>query len=248
MPRLAKRFSKAGRTGDPTMKANATPRPGPTHSLPRGKRVRFAVSTALLCGLLHTSFALAQVERCGDPLNNRNFGPFDYRSARKEDLKIVQDVHFTSRIEQLQLGERVLGDDIGYTLYVFPNHHRALLAMTRLAERDKTDKPQKSTHTIDCWYDRAVRFKPDDTVVRVLYAQYLGKQRRTEEAMQQLGLAVHHAQDNPFSHFNIGLLYFELGNHELALQQAHKAMSLGMQRTDLVDQLKRAGKWREPNQ
>jgi tetratricopeptide (TPR) repeat protein len=214
----------------------------------RNARAACAAMTALLVATLPPTKALAQSgeAKCGNPFVNNNFGPFDYRSARKVDLKLVEDVHFTPRIEQLQKGERDLGSDLSYTLYIFPNHHRALIAITRLAQRDKTNQPYKSGQTIECWYDRAIRYRPDDTVVRVLFAQYLGKERRTDEAMAQLEVAAQNAKDNPFSHFNIGLLYFELGNHERALQQAHKAMALGMVRPELADMLKREGKWREP--
>lgn len=207
-----------------------------------------AAVAALALGLLAATGAMAQggEAKCGNPFVNNNFGPFDYRTASKSQLKIVEEVHFTPRIEQLQPGARVLGDDIGYTLNIFPNHHRALIAMTQLAQREKTAKPEKSSYTIECWYDRGTRFRPDDNVVRVLYAQYLGKEKRTDEAMAQLDTASQNAQDNPFSHYNIGLLYFELGNHERALQQAHKAMALGMTRPDLANLLKREGKWREP--
>ena len=207
-----------------------------------------AATVACFLTLLPAAPALAQADstaRCGDPFKSW-FGPWDYRTARKEDLRVVENAHFTPRIEQLQPGERVLSDDMSYALSVFPNHHRVLMAITRLAEREKTDKPDKSYYTIDCWYDRAVRFRPDDTVVRVLYAQYLGKRKLPEQANNQLDVAVTHAGDNPFSHYNIGLLYFELGNHERALIQAHKAMALGFPRPDLSNLLKRDGKWREP--
>lgn len=207
-----------------------------------------AACVALLAGMLAASSTHAQggEAKCGNPFVNNNFGPFDYRSARKEDLKVVEEHHFTPRIEQLQKGERDLGSDLTYTLYIFPNHHRALIAITRLAQRDKTGQPYKSGQTIECWYDRATRFRPDDTVVRVLFAQYLGRDKRTDEAMVQLDMASQQAKDNPFSHYNIGLLYFELGNHERAVQQAHKAIALGMNRPELTDMLKREGKWREP--
>lgn len=207
-----------------------------------------ATVLAAVLSLAHAPPALAQTDgaaRCGDPFKS-GFGPWDYRSAKKEDLRIVESAHFTPRIEQLQRGERVLGDDISYTLSVFPNHHRALMAMTRLSEREKTDKPEKSYNTVDCWYDRAVRYRPDDTVVRVLYAQYLGKRKLVDQANGHLNVAVTHAGDNPFSHYNIGLMFFELGNHEKALVQAHKALELGLPKPDLSNLLKRDGKWREP--
>ena len=225
--------------------------PHPSDRIARARVATFATAATVLAALLslaHAPPALAQTDgaaRCGDPFKSW-FGPWDYRSAKKEDLRIVESAHFTPRIEQLQRGERVLGDDISYTLSVFPNHHRALMAITRLSEREKTDKPEKSYNTVDCWYDRAVRYRPDDTVVRVLYAQFLGKQRRPDDANRQLDAALPFAGDNPFSHYNIGLMYYELGNHEKALVQAHKAMELGLTKPDLSNVLKRDGKWREP--
>jgi hypothetical protein len=182
---------------------------------------------------------------CGDPFKN-HFGPWDFRTARREDLDIVEKVHFTPRIERLERGERILADDISYTLGVFPNHHRALAAMTRLSLRDRTDKPEKSYFTIECWYDRAVRFRPDDNVVRVLYAQWLAARNRRDDARRQLEVGVQQAGPNALSHFNIGLMYVELGDHERALQQAHRALALGYQRPELVNLLKRANAWREP--
>ena len=248
------RCRHSGRLGLDTTKVHVhTSAPHPNRPIARASAATFAAAAAVLAGCLslaHAPPARAQadsVARCGDPSRN-HFGPWDYRTARKEDLRIVEEAHFTPRIEQLQAlhGARVLSADMSYTLDVFPNHHRALMAITRLAERDGTDKPQMSNHTIDCWYDRAVRFRPDDTVVRVLYAQYLGKRKLTDQANDQLNVAVTHAKDNPFSHYNIGVMYFQLGNHERALQQAHKAIALGMTRPELPDMLKREGKWREP--
>ena len=63
---------------------------------------------------------------------------------------------------------------------------------------------------------------------------------------RQLAIATEHAKDNPLSHFNIGLLYFEMGRHDLALDRAHAALALGYPRQDLVDKLKAVGKWAEP--
>jgi hypothetical protein len=56
-------------------------------------------------------------------------------------------------------------------------------------------------------------------------------------------LAVEYAKDNPFSHFNIGLVYFDLKEYDRALAQAHKAQELGYTRTDLMDRLRSVNKW-----
>ena len=195
--------------------------------------------------------ASAQVgpQMCGDPFRN-HFGPFDYRRASAETKKLVEDAHFTVGIQSLTKPQntmfRDMAQDVSYTLNVFPNHPRALLTMHRLATRWKSDPAPGTLVTVECWFDRAVRFRPDDTVVRSLYAKYLGDLRRTEESLRQLKLATEHAKDNPISHYNIGLVYLEFGQFDLALEQAHKAIAMGYARPELVDALKKAGKWAEP--
>lgn len=37
-----------------------------------------------------------------------------------------------------------------------------------------------------------------------------------------------------------------MGQYDKALVQAHKALALGLERTELVDQLKAANQWQEP--
>lgn len=181
---------------------------------------------------------------CGNLQNG--YGPFDYRSDR-DKLGIVDMHHFTPEVELLLRGKSgTLGGDLDYTLRAFPNHHRALVAMTRLAERDKTDKPAGANYTVACYYDRAIRLAPDDTVARGLYAAYLNKTSKRAEAAAQLEAAAEAAADNGFAHYNIGLVYLEMKEHGKALAQAHRALRLGFTRPVLIDALKRVGVWKEP--
>lgn len=186
---------------------------------------------------------------CGDPFKN-HFGPFDYRSAPRADVEIVEKYHFTPGIESLTKPVNTtfqnMAQDVAYTLHVFPNHHRALMTMTRLGERHKTDQPPGAAFTVDCYLRRAVMYRPDDTTVRGIYALYLNKNNRRAEALQHLGQAVQRAGDNAVAHYTIGTVYFELADHEAAVAQAHKARALGDVRTGLEAALRNAGKWREP--
>lgn len=195
--------------------------------------------------LASTSFAAqAQVTLCG-PLENA-YGPFDYRTDRSK-LSIVETYHFTAEVEMLVRGRSGnIGGDLDYTLRAFPNHHRALLSTMRYGERTKLLQPPSMQYSIDCYFDRAIRFRPDDTVVRVMFAGHLRKTGRTEQAAAQLAAATEYAGDNPFSHFNIGLAYLELGRDEEARTRALQARALGFPRTELVDALKAKGKWIEP--
>jgi tetratricopeptide (TPR) repeat protein len=179
---------------------------------------------------------------CGSLKNA--FGPFDYRVERGEMLKVVEDHHFTPTVEAAI--DNSAGGDLDYTLRAFPNHHRALLSTMRYAIRQKTPKPYGMRYSVECWFDRAVRFRPDDTTVRMLYATFLYKSSLPKEAESQLVQADQHAKDNGFTHYNIGLVYLEAGRYDKALEQAHKAIAFGFPRKELKARLVTAGKWRDP--
>lgn len=209
------------------------------------------VAATLLAAWPHPS-AQAQTPTqggCGDPFKN-HFGPWDFRTARREDIQIVERVHFTPGIESMTKPVNTamydMAQDVAYTLRVFPNHHRALLTMQRLSEKHRADPPAGAGYSVECWYERATRFRPDDPVVRGLYAQWLGRKGRQEEADRQLQQALRHGKDSPLTQYNVGLVYFAIGMHDRALAQAHKAMAMGVPRTELVDMLKREGKWQDP--
>jgi len=184
---------------------------------------------------------------CGELYTVGQYGPFDYRYDR-DKLPIVINNHFTAEVEALIRGitTKTPGADIDYTLRTIPNNHRALIAMMRLGEKEKTNQPRGSRYTVDCWFDRAVRFRPEDAIVRMIYSSYLNQVGRITDANAQLGLATNYAQDSGFTHYNIGLHYFDLKNFDQALIQAHKAMEFGFTRTELRDKLLAAGKWQEP--
>lgn len=203
----------------------------------------------LLCwlGLSLAGAAQAQMDLCGDLSNG--YGPYDYRTDRGETLGRVDRAHFPPITEALIRGKSERsppGPDIDYTLRAYPNHHRALVATMRFGERTKRDPPPGMRYTVECWLQRAVRFRPDDTVARGLYAKFLVERNRKPEAIAQLKAAEGHAGDNPFSHYNIGLIYLEAKEYDAALVQAHRAMALGFPRTELKDGLVAAGKWQEP--
>lgn len=184
---------------------------------------------------------------CGALFAEGQYGPYDYRKDL-DKLPIVLGAHFTPVVESLlrgTTGQRP-GPDIDYTLRAIPNNPRALLAMMRLGEKEKTSQPSGSRYTVECWFERAIRFRPDDHVVRMIYTSFLTKNNRKPEAMQQLEMVLGSATDNPFTYFNVGLLYFDMDEPGKALIQAHKAMELGLTKTELRDKLQAVGKWTEP--
>lgn len=181
---------------------------------------------------------------CGD--FKSGYGPFDYRTASLKDKEIVERHHFTADVENLRRGESgTLGGDLSYTLRAFPNHPRALLSMMKLGEKAKTEQPRGAAYTVECFFERATRFAPDDGTARLLAGIYLSKKGRKQEAIKQLEIAQELAGQDANIHYNLGLAYFDLKNYEKALLHAQKAYALGFPLPGLRDKLKGAGKWRE---
>lgn len=196
---------------------------------------------SLMAALAYPLTASAQTSPCG-ALSNA-YGPYDYRTDR-DKLEIVERFHFTPQVEAA-IGLRSAGDH-DYTLRAFPNHHRALLSLARYGEITKSPQPRGARYSIECYFDRAVRFRPDDTVARMLYAQYLWKNQKPEQSLAQLAAAEQYAKDNGFTHYNLGLVYLEMKQFDKALKQAHQALALGFERTELKQQLQAAGQWADP--
>lgn len=212
-----------------------------------GVCLRAAAVSGLVASLVVALAGSAQAQQvasgCGDL--GKPFG--DYL-VDKDNVRGTESFHFTPQVESLIRGQttEVIGADINYMLVNYPNHHRALIAMMRLGEKEKTPQPAGAKYTVECYFIRAIRFRPDDNVARMLYATYLSKNGRMADASAQLEVATKAATDNPFSHYNIGLIYLDMKNYDRALEQAHKAYTLGFTRPELRDRLKSAGRWKNP--
>lgn len=205
-----------------------------------------SVLTGMLVGLAPLP-AIAQpaFNVCGEL--GASFGPFDYRTADAGTKRVVESVHFTPGVEALIGGATgSLGGDLAYTLRVFPNHHRALIAMMNLGQKLKASMAPGAGYSVDCFFDRALRFRSEDAIVRMIYAKYLSGYGRKPEAIKQLERAAELETDNGFTQYNVGLVYLEINEFDQALAQAHIAMSLGFERTALKERLVAAKRWREP--
>lgn len=184
---------------------------------------------------------------CGSLANA--YGPFDYRiyKDRIEVLR-VDEHHFTPLVENLiKPMFQYFAADFDYTLRAVPNHHRALMSMARHSLKVKDVQPPGAGRTVDCYFDRAMRFTPDDMVVRMIYADYMLKLgNRRAEAVAMLDFVGRQAGENAFTHYNLGMLYFEAGENTKASRHAQEALNLGLARTELKDRIVAAGKWVEP--
>ena len=204
----------------------------------------FALCLMTLSMLLASADAIAQsnTSTCGE----LHIGS-DYRTSSRQALNLVENFHFTPEVEALIRGKSTtdIAADLSYTLIAFPNHHRALMSLMLLGKKFKTPQPQGAQFSVECYFLRALRFRPDDTTARMMYASYLSNQARTTEANKELAQVGEVAGNNAFVYYNMGQIYFDLKDYDKALENAHKAYGLGLTLTGLRERLTRAGHWRD---
>ena len=190
------------------------------------------------------SLSLAQTGFCGDPFQ-AGTGPWDYRTATLEQRTLVERSHFTSDVQMMRSGNttRHLAGDIEYTLRVFPNHHKALMTMSEWSLKTRNNPPVGTAYSVECWFDRALRFAPDDPMVKVVFGIALIKRGKPKDAVEQLELALEQGGDNANVHYNLGLAYFDLKQYDKARERAHSAYKLGFPLLGLKNKLKRVGAW-----
>ena len=203
-----------------------------------------------IVGALVSIEALAQQSDenhpCGPIAVPLHYGPYDYRTERAR-LMIVDAGHFTARVEALVSGQTgPLEGDLNYTLKASPNHHRALLSLLRYSARPKNKVAAGFDWPLECYFERALRFRKDDVVARLIYAQFLAQNKRTPEAILQLNSALAFGAENAFTQFNAGMIFFDLGEFDRALSLAHRTKAMGLMKPELEDRLKQASRWREP--
>lgn len=212
---------------------------------------RRALAACLLAATAAATLALpAQAARkepyCGN-LDNA-YGPYDYRKGAGElafNLRLVEGAHFTADVENgIKGNASTLGGDIDYTLRAFPNHPVALNTVIRVAARDrKSLYLPGGRRPVECYFDRAVRFAPDDPATHTLYGSYLLSVGRDAEALPRYLTAAELDPDNPSTNYNLGLVYFKNKDMANANRYAQKAYALGFPLPGLKNMLVQAGKW-----
>lgn len=196
---------------------------------------------------------------CGPLKNYNDFGPFDYQDPQNRDptgadpmgrIKRVENVHFRDDMKAVNLKrysvERLSGEFV-YTLRVFPNHPEALHALSRLEKLAGGKLPQNAVSpftpkiSADCFFDRAIRFRPEDPHVRYMHAIHLHDRKQYAEAREAYALAEKLGMENPNFHYNYGLVLADLKEWETAREYARKAYSAGFHLEGLRRRLTEAG-------
>ena len=224
---------------------------GGTAGKQRLARVLTFAALALNCFVPQAAFAeyrVLFVEPCQRP-PGRPFpavsGPYDYRTEKRA-LAIVDGRHFTTRVENLiGVETRLLASEFSFTLHGYPNHHRALAALVRWAEREKSDQPGNLDYSVDCYFRRALVWRPDDNIVRLMYADYLIRRGKAVEAGSHMDQVLATNPESPLTHYTLGLLYLRIERYDEALARAHKAIETGVPHGELRKKLQDLGRWRD---
>jgi len=199
-------------------------------------------SAALIA--LVTASSVQAANLCGELKNA--FGPFDYRKVAilPFEIHLVEGAHFTEEVEQNVKGSSsYVAGDIDYTLRAWPNHARALAAMSRQGMIEKTYQPRGAHFPVDCYFLRAFQFAPDDGTPHAVYGNHLIAIGKNEQAMAEFKRAVELEPDNPTINYNAGLAYMKTKEYDKALAHAKKAYSLNFPLPGLRNKLIAVGKW-----
>jgi tetratricopeptide (TPR) repeat protein len=201
----------------------------------------------LAVALLGTSALAAAAPYCGELKNG--YGPFDFRSTPRSKLGVVEDFHFTEAVQELRHGATGhIGGDVDYLLRAVPNHPRGLLVMMKLSQKLRSPQPPGAHFPTECYFERAVRFQPDDGAAWALYAQYLYGEGKDKRALEMLERAATLSPDDAAISYNLGLVYAKAKRYDDALPLAQKAYGAGFPLPGLKKILSDAGKWTEAPQ
>jgi len=208
--------------------------------------LRVTQGLLLISAILMPIVASAQAS-CPD--HTGGYGPFDYTKSVDvaEHLGVVEQFHFTPQVESLTRGASgTIGGDLDYTIRAFPNHHRALDALSKLSIKVKSARPRGLNCSVEGYFERAIRFQPQDGALHMIYGLHLRRWNKIEEAKKHFELAAKLAPDDNNVMYNLGLVYADLNDWEKASTYAQKAYGGGFSLPGLKNKLVKAGKWKEP--
>jgi tetratricopeptide (TPR) repeat protein len=213
--------------------------------------VAIVLSVFLTGPLLSQDGGLAQFDSQAEcaSLENASVG-YDYRATDDRTLGVLADVesnHLKEQVRSLTRGQTTKNPmaDLNFVLQRVPNHHHALMLVTRyeLGDGNRSGFPPAR-----CYFNRALRFRPQDATVHMLYGTHLFSNGDLEAAVESYNAALSIDPQYLEAHYNLGLLYVKLEHFPDARRHAAKAYELGSPWEGLKNQLMRHGEWIEISQ
>jgi len=176
-------------------------------------------------------------------------GPWDYlqRENLQRELRIVEDFHFSRKVQFLASGDRGVANDVDYTLRGWPNHHKALLTIIQyqlefLKNRSKIK--YKLEIPPECYLERAINFSPKDPVPYSLYGYYLHKLGLFEKSEIMYKKAVKYFPNNARIAYSYALLLTDLKRYDEALKFSKFAYQHDKPPEMLKNKLLKLGVWK----
>ena len=166
-----------------------------------------------------------------------------YTSGGTELLRNVEKYHVGPTTEKLRTRQyESASGDLAFTLRYFPNHPQGLVLLLQLCEHWKS--AQCAPPMVSEVFERAVAVNPNIAASYVAQSIYLYRVKRFPAAIASLEKARTLDPNSLNAHYNLGLVYFETKQFELANEHAQRAYQLGAQVPGLRDKLVRAGQWK----
>jgi Flp pilus assembly protein TadD len=211
---------------------------------------RRLVTLAAFAAALLTSQGPASAQQdCGDGRDGLKVDYIDPSTTAQALVNNMNNNHFNENVRNLKGGQTgTLAGDLDYILRNSPNHHKALYTMSEYHLRERTERFEHEAFTMTCWFERAMRFSPNDPVVPMLYGIYLHRRGDFGEAEREYKRSMEMSPDFAEVHYNLGLLYLDRKRLDDARTQAREAYRLGYPLPGLRDKLAAAGAWTQPGQ
>jgi tetratricopeptide (TPR) repeat protein len=202
-----------------------------------------------LAGLAMTaSLAFAGMAHAQDPsleegprINRDYYDPNEFLRD-PHIFKAVERAHITGGGAR-ELKAKRYGPAYGhveFALRYYPNHPKGLLLLSDVCVKWKS--PQCDA---DGWFARAIDVNPNIAQTHTLHGLHLHRTGRHKEALEAYKKAIQLDPNSVYAHYNLGLLYFDMGQFPLSNEEAQRSYALGAQYPGLRDKLQKAGKWKE---
>lgn len=210
-----------------------------------------------LLGLFASMVAQGQGGFCGPVPLPGAAGPYDYLDQDPQNLWHIRDVNANHliHIKPDLAGGRVnhaLGQ-IHYILIRIPNHYEAFQWLGKIATKypgreydpDQIGAGEELAFppTVECYYDRAFRYRPNDSNLRLLFAIHYHITDQLDKAIEQYKIAESMRENSPDIQYNLGLAYFDRKEYDLSAVHAQRAYALGYPLPGLRNKLQAVGEW-----
>lgn len=189
----------------------------------------FVCALAFACVCLHSAPTFAQQV-------NLDY----YKSAGMIDLRDVERFHVGPAMDELRVRryEAAIAH-IEFVLRHFPNHPQALMLMIEVCAQWKSPRCDPTEP-----FENAIAVNPNVAATYTLQGIYLYRIQRLPAAAASFEKALTLDPDSVNAHYNLGLVYVETRQFELANVHAQRAYQLGASVPGLRDRLIRAGQWK----